>query len=112
MIRILRDISAQHRVSIPELILQFSYNCHYSKEEKPQAEAGPPEEGAGEERPKERLKGYFLIEHKGVGIVKGNIKIDFPTKCLFRKCYLWVFKWIIFIFRNFSEGIGLESFKC
>jgi hypothetical protein len=23
-----------------------------------------------------------------------------------------VFKWIIFIFRNFSGGIGLESFKC
>ena len=72
---------------------------------------GPLGEGAGEERPKERLKGHFLIECKGLGIVKGNIKIDFPAKCLFRKCY-WVFNWIIFIFRNFSEGIRLESFKC
>lgn len=48
MTRILPDINAQHGVTVPPLILQFSYNCHYRKEEKPQAEAGPPEEGAGE----------------------------------------------------------------
>lgn len=59
-------------------------------------------------RPGERLKGYFLIECKGLGIVEGNIKIDFSAECLFRKCYLWVFKWIIFIFRNFLEEFSLS----
>lgn len=96
-------------LSLLNLLLSHKYRI---KEEKPQAKVDPLGEGAGEERPKERLKGRFLIEHKGFGIVKGNIKIDFPAKCLFRKCYLWVFKWIIFIFRNFPEGIGPESFQC
>lgn len=48
MTRVLLDISAQLGVAIPQLILQFSHNHHYRKEDKPHAEVGPPGEGAGE----------------------------------------------------------------
>lgn len=48
MTRVLPEISVQLRAAIPQLILQFSHNHHYRKEDKPQAEVGPPGEGAGE----------------------------------------------------------------
>lgn len=54
MTRDLPDINAQLKVAIPQLILQIFQNRHYKQEGKPQAEVGPPGEGAGEEKPKAR----------------------------------------------------------
>lgn len=39
-----------------------------------------------------KVKGSSLSRTRGFGIVEGNTEIDFFAECLFRKCYLWVFK--------------------
>lgn len=44
---------------------------------------GPVAEGPGEQRPKGRLQGHFVIEHRGFGTGKGNIKIDFSESTFF-----------------------------